>query len=148
MNKHVLLLVLGVAGCAQTQSLTYWDKHGSAITVHHVIGKTDQTDTLTTKELKNDQVQGGFKVVTGKVDFKPTKQPDNKSAKERKLSDRVDSLTKQVASLKDQIHSSKSTPTQAKNQTTSTDETNATAEAPNPVAPVASADADLPHVSQ
>ena len=150
MNKRVLILALGLSGCAEmNQPLTYWDKHGGSITVHHVSGKTDQTETLTTKEFKSDQVEGGFKVVSSKADFKPAKKPEKKSASERQLAERVDSLTKQIATLKDELQSSKRPPS-PKKQITSTDETNATAEAPNPVSPPpqAEANADDPRASQ
>src|ERR1700674_2670453 len=138
MNKRLVILALGLAGCAETNPpLTYWDQRRSTITVHHVSGKTDQTETLTTKEFKNDQVEG-FKVVSGKVDFRPSK-PDKKSESERHLTERVESLTKQIASLKDEIKSKR----EPKKEQTSTDETNATAEATNPAAPATQAEASV-----
>jgi hypothetical protein len=150
MNKRLLILALGLTGCADmNQPLTYWDKHGSTITVHHVSGKTDQTETLTAKKLKSDRVEG-FAVTAGKADFKP-KEPDKKSTSERQLSEKVESLTKQIASLKDEIKSSPKRAAKKEEPETNdsaqvpkkpTDETNAIAEAPNPTGPLPQAEAN------
>ena len=64
------LLVIGLSalafGCTTApKQTTYWTEKSGIVTVHHVVGAVDQTETLTKKQLTKDEV-AVYKLPKGK----------------------------------------------------------------------------------
>ena len=57
---RLLLLLAGsvaFSGCETKQASTnYWTTKAGVVTVHHVVGTVDQTETLTQKRLSNEEI--------------------------------------------------------------------------------------------
>lgn len=98
----ITLALTGFAltGCeTKNQGAVYWSEKDGAVTVHHVTGKTDQSEKLIRKPFKDDRLGDGsfYQVTNASTPFTVKAKGDSK------LETKVANLTAKVESLEEKL---------------------------------------------
>jgi len=123
VSKTALLITLSALtfGCASAPESVYWTKKGDTVVIHHVQGKLDKTEKLTSKPVSNNEATEfgaakGQKLyqVADQTGPAPTPVPVESKHKKSKgegkdktelaeVTNKLDALKRQVKSLQEQV---------------------------------------------
>jgi hypothetical protein len=104
-------LVALLAGCAPTQTRSYWTRHNEVVVIHHVTGTKDTTETLTQKALDPDEAkqlglkkgQRFYQVADSSASPTPAKDKKAEKPKDSDGASKDSRLSDQIRELRDEV---------------------------------------------